>query len=45
MTRTTTGIGIGLALVHRYAAALGATVAIESAPGRGTTVVVAFRTP
>jgi len=42
MTRTTRGVGIGLALVARYAKAHGATIALDSAVGRGTTVTVRF---
>jgi signal transduction histidine kinase len=42
-TRQAPGVGLGLALVRRYADAHGAEVALESAPGRGTTVTVRFR--
>lgn len=38
-----TGLGLGLPLVQALAAANGATIAIESAPGRGTSVSVMFR--
>jgi CheY-like chemotaxis protein len=34
------GSGLGLAVVHGIASALGGAVALESAPGRGTTVEV-----
>jgi len=43
LTRTTTGVGIGLALVKRYADAHKARVQLTSAPGRGTTIEVFFR--
>jgi signal transduction histidine kinase len=42
LTRTTTGVGIGLALVKRYADALGAEVSVRSAPGEGTSFTVRF---
>jgi signal transduction histidine kinase len=41
-TRTAPGVGLGLALVSRYAEAHGATVSLESEEGRGTTVSVRF---
>jgi two-component system sensor histidine kinase KdpD len=41
-TRTTQGVGLGLALVKRYADALRARVSVESAAGAGTTVRVHF---
>lgn len=41
-TRTARGVGLGLALVRRYADAHRAKVALDSAPGRGTTVTVRF---
>jgi signal transduction histidine kinase len=34
------GVGLGLAIVHRYAALLGARLTVDSAVGRGTRVVV-----
>jgi len=34
------GVGLGLAIVYRYAALLGATVSVRSAVGRGTSFVV-----
>jgi two-component system, cell cycle sensor histidine kinase PleC len=37
-----TGLGLGLPLTRALAAANGATLAIESAPGRGTRVTIAF---
>ncbi len=43
LTRTATGIGIGLALVKRYADAHNARVILTSEPGRGTTIEVRFR--
>jgi len=43
LTRTATGIGIGLALVKRYADAHEARVTLASEPGRGTTIEVRFR--
>ena len=42
LTRTAPGVGIGLALVKRYAMAQGATVSLESTAGEGTTVRVRF---
>ena len=42
LTRDTPGVGIGLALVKRYAQAHRARVSVESEPGRGTTVKVRF---
>jgi signal transduction histidine kinase len=44
MTRAAPGVGIGLALVKRYADVHRARVALESAPGLGTTVTVRFPT-
>lgn len=41
-TRTARGVGLGLALVRRYADVHRAKVALDSAPGRGTTVTVRF---
>ncbi|MDJ0522033.1 MAG: HAMP domain-containing sensor histidine kinase [Planctomycetota bacterium] len=43
LTRTATGIGIGLALVKRYADAHNARVSLSSEPGVGTTIEVRFR--
>jgi signal transduction histidine kinase len=42
MTRAAPGVGIGLALVKRYAEVHRAKVNLESAPGEGTTVTVKF---
>jgi signal transduction histidine kinase len=42
MTRAAPGVGIGLALVKRYAEVHRAKVHLESAPGEGTTVTVRF---
>ncbi len=42
MTRAAPGVGIGLALVKRYADVHRAKVTLESAPGVGTTVTVRF---
>jgi signal transduction histidine kinase len=42
LTRSAPGVGIGLALVRRYADAHRAKVVLESEPGRGTTVTVRF---
>jgi signal transduction histidine kinase len=42
LTRTAPGVGIGLALVKRYADAHDARVSLDSEPGRGTTVTVRF---
>jgi signal transduction histidine kinase len=42
LTREAPGVGIGLALVRRYAEAHGARVFVESARGKGTTVEVRF---
>ena len=42
MTRAAPGVGIGLALVKRYADVHRAKVTLESEPGRGTTVTVRF---
>lgn len=42
MTRSAPGVGIGLALVKRYADAHGAKIALESEVGQGTTVRVRF---
>jgi len=41
-TRTARGVGLGLALVRRYAQAHGAQVSLDSELGRGTTVTVRF---
>ena len=41
-TRTARGVGLGLALVQRYADAHRAKVSLDSEPGRGTTVAVRF---
>ncbi len=43
MTRTARGVGIGLALVVRYAKAHDAPIQLESEVGRGTTVTVRFK--
>jgi signal transduction histidine kinase len=43
-TRTARGVGLGLALVKRYADAHRARISLDSRPGRGTTVTVRFRT-
>jgi signal transduction histidine kinase/CHASE2 domain-containing sensor protein len=43
--RNHAGTGLGLALVKSFAAAQGASLHIESAPGEGTCVVVAFPAP
>lgn len=43
LTREAPGVGIGLALVKRYAEAHNARVHLASEPGRGTTVEVRFR--
>jgi two-component system cell cycle sensor histidine kinase PleC len=40
MTTRSEGTGLGLPLCHRFAAALGGTLDIDSAPGNGTTVTV-----
>ena len=37
-----TGLGLGLPLTRALAAANGAALAIESAPGRGTRVTISF---
>lgn len=42
LTRDAPGIGIGLALVRRYADAHRARLQVESEPGEGTTVTVRF---
>jgi signal transduction histidine kinase len=42
MTRAAPGVGIGLALVKRYAEVHRAKVHLESVPGAGTTVTVRF---
>jgi signal transduction histidine kinase len=42
LTRTAPGVGIGLALVRRYADAHGAKVSLDSEEGVGTTVAVRF---
>lgn len=42
LTRERPGIGIGLALVKRYAEAHDADVVLDSAPGRGTRIRVRF---
>ena len=42
-TRAARGVGLGLALVKRYADAQKARVSLESDVGRGTTVTVRFR--
>lgn len=42
MTRTARGVGIGLALVERYAKAHGALIELESEVDRGTKVTVRF---
>jgi signal transduction histidine kinase len=39
------GVGLGLAVVHRIASAFGATVSVESAPGRSTRFLVRFLDP
>jgi signal transduction histidine kinase len=41
-TRTARGVGLGLALVKRYADAHGAKVTLDSEEGKGTTVTVRF---
>ncbi|MGE0193837.1 MAG: sensor histidine kinase [Planctomycetota bacterium] len=43
LTRDTAGVGIGLALVKRYADAHRARVVVVSEPGKGTTIGVRFR--
>ena len=43
MTREAQGVGIGLALVKRYAEAHNARVHLASEPGQGTTVEVRFK--
>jgi len=40
--RSHEGVGLGLPLVHSMARAHGATMHIDSAPGEGTTVTIAF---
>jgi signal transduction histidine kinase len=45
LTRTAKGVGIGLALVARYARAHGARIELESEVGQGTTVRVRFPAP
>jgi signal transduction histidine kinase len=42
LTRDAPGVGIGLALVKRYAEAHRAKIVLESEPGQGTTVEVRF---
>ena len=42
LTRDAPGLGIGLALVKRYADAHRARVLVDSEPGRGTTIFVRF---
>jgi hypothetical protein len=44
-TRSFEGLGLGLGIVKRYASLLGGTIALESAPGKGTTVRVEFPAP
>ena len=41
-SRANGGTGLGLAIVKHAAKVHGATIALESAPGRGTTVRVEF---
>lgn len=41
-TREFEGLGLGLALTRRYVALLGARLDVQSAPGRGTTVTIAW---
>jgi len=44
-SRARGGSGLGLAIVEQYVAAMGGTVAVESAPGQGTTFVVELDAP
>lgn len=44
-THANGGHGIGLPLVHQLAAEMGAEVEIDSAPGKGTVVLLAFPKP
>lgn len=42
---TTSGTGLGLAIVRRLVEGWGATIGVESEPGRGTTMTIRFAAP